>query len=50
MRSFTYCWLHIPSGRSGKRVVQYPSWTKFLEAMDDYNRLGRDQWKYWTQP
>lgn len=49
LHNFTYHWLHIPSGRKGMRVVQYFTRSEFLTALNDYNRLGRETWKYWTE-
>jgi len=45
MLEFTYCWLHIPTGKSGESSQKFISRLAFYDAMNSWNRDPR--WKYW---
>jgi hypothetical protein len=44
---FTYNWKHIPSGKQGTRTKHFVSYEAFLDAINDWNRVGGGDWLYW---
>lgn len=43
-----YHWLHVPSGRTGYRVIVCDGRLALLNLLNHYNYLGRGRWVYWT--
>ncbi len=41
----TYNWQNLGTGKTGTTTAVFPSRTKFLSEMDNWNR--DDRWKFW---
>ena len=46
--SYTYQWLHVPSGQRGQRTQDFMSRVSLMEALNNWNRSANGVWLYWT--
>jgi hypothetical protein len=45
---FEYNWWHIPTNQQGSSVQLFDNHQDFYAKLNQWNRLGRKDWKYWS--
>lgn len=44
--SYTYRWLHLPTGKTGVKVGEFTTPLSFYKALGLWNRMGAGKWLY----
>ena len=45
--TFTYHWLHIPTGKTGLSTGQFENRLEFLKFLNRCNSQSAGTWQYW---
>jgi len=44
--TYSYKWLHLETGKTGTKTMEFTSRLEFLEAINRWNH--DDRWRYWA--